>query len=1169
MRLKKIRMAGFKSFVDPTTIPITSPMTGIVGPNGCGKSNIIDAVRWVMGESSAKNLRGDSLADVIFSGSNSRKPVGRASVELVFDNTDGKAPGQYASYAEIAIRREASRDGQSDYFINKTRCRKKDITDIFLGTGLGPRSYSIIEQGMVTRIIESKPEDLRAFLEEAAGISRYKERRRETENRIRHARENLDRVNDIRSELEKQLGRLQRQAKAAAKYKELKQEERLLHAQALALRWRTLDAQLREIESQLGASDVELEKLLSAQRETEAGIESIRSRRAEAGDALNSVQEEFYGIGAEISAIEQSIQHVRDTRAQQVREHEEVDRSWNEASEHLKGDLEIIERLGRELSEGSAEMESRRRARDEHGEAQRLAEQAMQRWQSDWQIFSEASAEPAKVRDVQRSRIAQLQQHIAEMSERHQRLLQEAERIAAELGGEDGVQSSRSQAEALDRQCAQQTQEVSDLEQRLRDLRQRRQELSDSLESERNEQQQAAARLTSLRELQDAAQGKHDEELVGWLQREQLAERPRLAGRLQVEPGWERAVERVLGTAVGAVCVDDIERYRGSLGELSGAELMLVDGKADQAPADSDSRRLASLVRSDIPLGGLLNRVYIADSLDEAYVRRAALAADESIVTRDGVWMGPNWVSVSNGDSARTGVLRREHEIQDLDQKEQGLAQRVAQARGELDQIRQQLDELESRLSEAREQLNRSTAERAQLAERLGHEEARREQQEARREQLRNETAELEQRMERERGEHEDAQRLLTEAEGASGEHEQRRAQLEAERGRIQEQLERARDDAASARDAWHELELERQRRQTTLESTEQSVARLRGQLAHLEQRREELAQVLAAGDGPETELKQKLEQFLQRRLEVEQRLNSAREETGVLDETLRTREQERNQQQKRVQEQREAMEQVRVHRQELATRRDTLVEQLVETGHTLEQAREGLPEDATEAAWKEQLEGVERRISRLGAINLVAIEEYEQESERKGYLDKQHEDLTQALATLEEAMRKIDRETRTRFRETFDQVNTGMQTYFPQLFGGGHAYLELLDDDLLTTGVGVMARPPGKRNSTIHLLSGGEKALTAVALLFAIFQLNPAPFCILDEVDAPLDDANVERYSQTLKTMSDETQLLYISHNKISMEMADVLIGVTMSEPGCSRLVAVDVAEAMEMVAS
>jgi chromosome segregation protein len=1166
MRLKKIRMAGFKSFVDPTTIPITSSMTGIVGPNGCGKSNIIDAVRWVMGESSAKNLRGDSLADVIFSGSNSRKPVGRASVELVFDNTDGKAPGQYASYAEIAIRREASRDGQSDYFINKTRCRKKDITDIFLGTGLGPRAYSIIEQGMVTRIIESKPEDLRGFLEEAAGISRYKERRRETENRIRHTRENLDRVNDIRSELEKQLNRLQRQAKAAARYKDLKQEERLLHAQLLALRWRTLDAQLRGIESELGTSDVELEKLLSAQRETEAGIESLRSQRTEAADALNTVQEEFYGIGGEISAIEQSIQHVRDTRAQQVREHEEVNRSWTEASEHLKADLEIIERLGKELNEGAAEMDQRRQARDRHAEAQRAAEQAMQRWQSDWQVFSEASAEPAKVRDVQRARIDQLNEHIAELEERRQRLGAEAERIGAELG-QEGLESSRTEARNLEEECTQQAQAVSDLERRLRELRQQREQLGETLEREREEQQQVAARLTSLRELQDAAQGKHDNELTQWLEHNRLAQRPRLAGRLQVETGWEQAVERVLGSTLGAVCVDDVEGYRSSLTDLGQSDLTLMDTRGGDAPAMPG--RLAALVRSDIPVAPLLNRVRTAESLDEAFALRAQLAEGESVITREGVWLGPNWLSISSSDGARAGVLRREQEIQELGEKEHTLSERVAEARTQSETLQSQLEDMDNQLVDAREALNRANGRRAQLAERLGHEEARREQLDSRRGQLQGEIEELDLRATRSREELTASQRLLSEAEGASGEHEQRRAQLEAERGQIQEQLERARDDAATARDAWHELELERQRRQTTLESTEQSVARLRGQLQHLEQRREELAQVLSAGDSPEAELKQKLESFLGRRVEVEQRLNTARQQAGALDETLTAREQERNQQQKKVQEQREAMEQIRVRRQELVTRRDTLVEQLAETGHTLEQAREGLAEDATEDAWKEQLEAVERRINRLGAINLVAIEEYEQESERKGYLDKQHEDLTQALATLEEAMRKIDRETRTRFRETFDQVNTGMQTYFPQLFGGGHAYLELLGEDLLTTGVGVMARPPGKRNSTIHLLSGGEKALTAVALLFAIFQLNPAPFCILDEVDAPLDDANVQRYSETLKTLSGNTQLLYITHNKISMEMADVLVGVTMSEPGCSRLVAVDVEEAMEMVAS
>jgi chromosome segregation protein len=516
MRLKIIKLAGFKSFVDPTTIPITSSMTGIVGPNGCGKSNVIDAIRWVMGESSAKHLRGDSMADVIFSGSTSRKPVGKASVELVFDNTDGKAPGQYASYAEISIRREVVRDGQSNYFLNKTKCRRKDITDIFLGTGLGPRTYSIIEQGMVTRIIESKPEELRGFLEEAAGISRYKERRRETENRIRHTRENLDRVNDIRSELDKQLDRLKRQARNAARYKELKQEERLLHAQLLALRWNNQNTRLKETESVLAGKQVELEKIIAAQREVEAAIESIRTEQTDANDKLNTVQEEYYSLGGEISNIEQGIQHARETRSQQMREHEQVNHSWEEATRHLQSDIETIETLSRSLEEKEPEVvrsiETRDKASQEFGEA----EEAMRVWQNEWQTFSEASAEPEKVREIQRARIAQLQVHLSQLNERSRKLAEETEKIARQLGDAD-LQQIQDKAKQVDSDLNQQTQSLELIEEQIRSHTVAREELTDELEAARGEHQSLAGRLASLQELQDAAQGKHDQALQDWL----------------------------------------------------------------------------------------------------------------------------------------------------------------------------------------------------------------------------------------------------------------------------------------------------------------------------------------------------------------------------------------------------------------------------------------------------------------------------------------------------------------------------------------------------------------------------------------------------------------------------------------------------------------------------
>lgn len=1168
MRLKKIKLAGFKSFVDPTTIPITSDMTGIVGPNGCGKSNVIDAIRWVMGESSAKNLRGESMADVIFSGSSSRKPVGKASVELIFDNTDGKAPGQYARYAEISIRREASRDGQSTYFLNKTKCRRKDITDMFLGTGLGPRAYSIIEQGMVTRIIESKPEELRGFLEEAAGISRYKERRRETENRIRHTRENLDRVNDIRGEMEKQLDRLKRQSRNAARYKELKQEERLLHAQLLALRWNTQNARLQETESVLAGKQTELEKLIANQREIEAAIELARVGHSEANDKLNQVQEEFYSLGGEISNIEQGIQHARDTHSQQVREHEQVNHSWDEATQLLQTDIETIDAQSRSLEEKEPEVRDSVEARDKTSQELGDAEEAMRVWQNEWQVFSEASAEPEKVRDIQRARIAQLEVHAEQQNQRSRKLVDESELIARQLDNPD-LSQIQDKARQVDGDLEQQAHSLELLEENIRNQTLARETVTDELEQLRGEHQSHAGRMASLRELQDADQGKHDNTLQEWLARQGLDEAPRLSGRLSVQSGWERAVERVMGARLNAVCVDDINRFEKTIGDLQQADLMLMDSRAAGGNTPVDGQRLSQLVEGDATVDSFLSSVRVAETTADALSLREQLKNGETIITREGVWIGRNWISVASEAGARAGILRREQEMQSLEEKLAALDATITDLQSQVASLKDGLEEQEAERDELRRSLNEANRQRASLFEQLGHKEAQLEQLQLRQGQIKIESAEVTAQQEKDQQEMEAARALLAEAEGERGEHEQRRGQLQEQRIRLEDYLQLARTNASAARDIAHELEIERQRVRTTVDSTQQSVARLKGQLQHLEQRRGELAANMVQGDQPEIELKSKLESYLEKRLGVEEKLKSAREVATSLESNQREQEQARSAQEKLVQQQRASMEEDRVQRQEIVVRRDTLVEQAQDTGHDLSLVAGELSDDASERVWQENLGGVERRISRLGAINLVAIEEYEQESERKQYLDRQCDDLDKAMETLEEAMRKIDRETRTRFKETFDKVNTGIQEFFPKLFGGGHAYLELTGDDMLTTGVTVMARPPGKRNSTIHLLSGGEKALTAVAMIFSIFKLNPAPFCLLDEVDAPLDDANVERYSEILESLSKNTQLIYITHNKISMEKADVLIGVTMSEPGVSRLVAVDVDEAMEMVAN
>ncbi|OGI47229.1 MAG: chromosome segregation protein SMC [Candidatus Muproteobacteria bacterium RIFCSPHIGHO2_01_FULL_65_16] len=1167
MRLKQIKLAGFKSFVDPLAIPIGGNLIGIVGPNGCGKSNIIDAVRWVMGESSATRLRGDSMADVIFNGSSARKPIGKASVELVFDNSDGRAGGEYAGYSEIAIRREAGRDGLSDYYLNKTKCRRKDITDLFLGTGLGPRAYSIIEQGMVTRIIEAKPEDLRGFVEEAAGISKYRERRRETENRIRHTRENMARVEDIRKELGAQLGKLQRQSKAAARYKELKQEERLTRAQLLALRWRALDAQLQQHDADLRQRQTALEAVHAEQRRIEAEMEAVRGRRVEADERDNAVQAEFYAVGGEISRLEQAIEHARETRAAQQREQDQINRSWEEGGRHLESDRARLAELERRLEENAPRLAQLTQARAAAATAVRAAEDALGAWQDDWHAFSESAAEPAKTREIQDARIHQLAQHVEQLRQRQTRLQEELGTIAAEHGREP-LEAPRAQARALDQECEARERSLGEVEAHIRDARRRRDELDGELARARGELQSCAARLASLRELHDAAGGR-DEALRAWLRAHDLEQARHLTGMLQVEPGWEPAVERVLGMNLAALCVPGMDRVARDAAALTQSSVAFFDPDMPPAARRSAARpALLDKLQSQADLAPLLDGVYTADSLDEALAARAGLAARESIISRDGAWVGRNWLSLGHEKPERAGWLLREREIEALQTQAAEQQKTVADAQARLADAAAQLQALEDERDALGRSLNELNRERALKREQLGHLEARRTQIEARMAQIRREQEEDEALLARDQAEIERATELLRRAETSGDTHGQQRARMQQRRADLQLALEQARAVESGGRDDLHRLEIERQGLQTELDSIRAAGARLEGQLRHLGERREELARLLAADARPEAELQQRLNEFLQQRLAVEERLGQARAAVADLDTALRAREQERAQQEKQAQQLRDELETKRVARQELLVRRDTLAEQVRESGFELEPVLQETPPAAGEQEWLARLDSLAERIERLGPINLVAIEESRELSERKGYLDKQSEDLSQALAMLEEAIRKMDRETRARFKETFDRVNEGFQSFFPRLFGGGTAYLELTDNDLLETGVTVMARPPGKRNSTIHLLSGGEKALTAVALLFAIFELNPAPFCLLDEVDAPLDDANVERYCETIKAMSGRTQLVYVTHNKISMEMADILIGVTMSEPGVSRLVAVDVEAALEMVA-
>jgi len=1168
MRLKCIKLAGFKSFVDPTTVNFPSNLCAVVGPNGCGKSNIIDAVRWVMGESSAKNLRGENMTDVIFNGSSGRKPVGQASIELVFDNSDGTLLGEYAAFTEISIKRKVSRDGDNSYYLNGTKCRRRDITDIFLGTGLGPRSYAIIEQGMISKLIEAKPEDLRVYIEEAAGISKYKERRRDTESRMRRTKENLERLTDIRDELERQLSRLQRQSQAAEKYAEYKKEERLLKAQLQALKFQQLDLQAKA--KQAGIRDLELrmESFVTDQVNKDTQIEKYRSQYTELGDKFNEVQGRYYAIGAEIARLEQSIQHASERARQLQTDLDQTSRDSKEAEENLLIDTQKTEAWEEELLELEPELEMVKAAEETSGESLIDAEEAMQRWQNDWDSFNQRAAEPRQRAEVQQSRI----QHLEQVQ---QRLLQRIEKLREEktnlqdAAEDDSIHELTEQLAELDLIADEKRLQLDTFVEQLDSTRNDNNRFVNELDQARSQLQKMRGRHASLEALQQAAMGEKNKAVTQWLAQNDLTNKARLADSISVADGWDKALETVLGNALQAVCVDQVDAVTGLLENLTQGELVLFDTNANSsASASTKASLLSAKVTAPWDAQGLLAGIYIADDLSAALALRKQLTANESVITRDGIWLSPHWVRVTRDTDASSGVIARRQELEEL-------AAAIATAEENIELLSEQLDEGRAaikRLEQDRETLRRQVDEEnrkyGELRSQLSAKQVRIEQMNMRRERADNEIREAREQMEQEAEHLSEARMILSEAIDMMGQDTDLRESLLQQRDDIRTGLDTARQRARHDKDKAHEIAMRYQSVKTQLDSIRLGIGRLREQTSRLQERREQLIASIADNRDPVEEYKLELEASLSKRLSVEASLTEARRALETVEHELRNSEQARNRAEQDVQAVRAHLEQERLAAQMFEVQRAGIVEQLQEEELNLDIILAEMPEGTEVKPLEEELESLAGKISRLGPINLAAIDEYKTESERKNYLDAQNADLMEALDTLENAIKRIDRETRTRFKETFDQVNKSLQELFPKVFGGGHAYLELTGEELLDTGITIMARPPGKRNSTIHLLSGGEKALTAIALVFSIFRLNPAPFCMLDEVDAPLDDANVGRYARMVEEMSAQVQFIYITHNKNAMEMAHQLLGVTMHEPGVSRLVTVDVDEAAELAA-
>ncbi|HAX11221.1 MAG TPA: chromosome segregation protein SMC [Marinobacter hydrocarbonoclasticus] len=1157
MRLKSIKLAGFKSFVDPTTVPFPSNMTAVVGPNGCGKSNIIDAVRWVMGESSAKYLRGESMTDVIFNGSSARKPVGQASIELVFDNSDGSAPGEFVKFNEISVKRRVSREGQSEYFLNGSKCRRRDITDLFLGTGLGPRSYAIIEQGMISRLIEAKPEELRVYIEEAAGISKYKERRRETENRIRRTQENLERLTDLREELGRQLQHLERQAAAAEKYKAYKQEEREKKAELTVLRWKALDDDLQTWRGKIRDTELELEKFLTERVNLETSLESLREDHHERTEHFNRAQARYYEAGADIARIEQSLEHQRERSRQTAAELDQALANERELGRELEQDEEKLATLREELDMIEPEQEALAIRSEESAEKLQQAEEAMSDWQHRWDEFSTRSSDARRQAELAQSRIRSLEDAIEQLKTRQQKLRDEQALLDGQLDRSELEQLLEEQ-ETLELKREETAERIQQLQDQVYSSRQALREAEQSSSEYRQTVQSLKATMESQQALLDEQMGAGDNALQSWLADQGLTDAPRLAAKLSIEDGWEFAVEQVIGRFTQGLTLPEFDQLATALESAPKGFAVVSDGEA--APVTNG---LAAKVSGVAGISQLLSSVYAADTLPEAMANRAGLAPGESIITRDGVWLSRDWLLMPDSDAAQVGVIERQKKVAELQAKLAEAEARLEQATEQLEQLQEKAERAETERDEAQARHSDIERELGALASRASGLKARAEQIDARLARIREDIADVDLALEEQQANLQEAREEWDIALASSEDSDEEKEQLLEQRDSLRENLDRLRQEARHDRDHAHQLQLQLQTLQSQRDGLQQTIDRMQMQKERLEERLDVLRESRESAEEPIEDLQLQLEGLLERRLAEEEKLSAARDALEEIDRQVRDREQGRSRTEHQVQEIRARLEKLKMESQALEIRSGNHIEQLKELNVKLQEVLEQLPEDAEEKVWAEELEKIGNRIQRLGAINLAAIEEYQVQSERKTYLDEQHNDLMEALETLDNAIRKIDRETRQRFKETFDQVNGGLQALFPKVFGGGNAYLELTGEDLLETGVAIMARPPGKKNSTIHLLSGGEKALTAIALVFSIFQLNPAPFCMLDEVDAPLDDANVGRYANMVKEMSKQVQFIYITHNKIAMEMADQLMGVTMHEPGCSRLVSVDVDEA------
>ncbi|WP_286272666.1 chromosome segregation protein SMC [Thalassotalea hakodatensis] len=1167
MRLKYIKLAGFKSFVDPTKVPFEQQMTAIVGPNGCGKSNIIDAVRWVLGESSAKHLRGDAMTDVIFNGAASRKPIGQASVELMFDNMADRFQGSMADRNQVSIRRVVNRDSQNTYYLNGAKCRRKDITDIFLGTGLGPRSYAIIEQGTISRLIESKPQELRVFIEEAAGISKYKERRRETENRIRHTRENLDRLTDIRLELTQQIEKLHIQAEGAKRFKTLKAEERQLKAELAVLRWQSFEHRSKLKQQEIQKVNDRIAELKQTQQADALLLTNAKQQIQTANSQIQHCQQDKIVLTNDIARAEQQITH---EKAQQKQRRENVD--------VLKAQMEKAQKMLLHEQQYYAETQQKFEKYTKHInsiEAQIVGcEQQhhdkttqLQQYQLELQQRNLAYRDSVQVKNhfekqqsVFVSELEQQQRQLNKVNEQHETLALEKSALMKES--------------LFDEQQIRQV--ITEKEQQLR-------ELNADLKATLLTQQQHAETISKLRGDCRSQQQRVDEitkklsQQENWQQAQLSTFSPllksemcRVQDLLQVKPGWELAVEMVLEQMLQAH-VFDLPWHEAEMEKLNTLDACFLylsseDNQVEEISTHQIQATLASKVSSEVLPRSLFYNVLIATDETACFAKREKLKQQQSVICPQGVWLGNSFIR--KGQLTRSdNVLLLTNEKQQLEQSYQQSIQQLKDSEtllqgiyAQIDNVEKTQEEVSKQLISHQQQLLEATQFNATWQQKYKHIEK----QQAH---IQREQQSLTQTINKQKVD------LITWEKEQHVDYNVANDELVASMALLEKKIEQhnaalsdINQQHQSLKENFHQQQILLERSKHESQLAQQNISRYQTTIDNASAQQKAMNNDESLPEEKLSELNEKLQQWLASSSALDNEIEQQHKVIATQQVIFQQMEQNASKTVEQIEQHKHALSQLQLSAESFSIKAENALEQLDEIGKNATDIAQSLSDSANESLWQAKLIKVQNDIQRLGAINLAAIDEYESQLTRKNYLDQQDQDLNQAISTLESAIEKIDKESRLKFKTTFDKVNHDLQTLFPKVFGGGDAYLALTGDDLLETGVTIMARPPGKKNSTIHLLSGGEKALTALSLVFAIFRLNPAPFCMLDEVDAPLDDANVERFCNLVREMSNSVQFIYISHNKIAMEMASHLTGVTMFEPGVSRMVSVDVEEAIAM---